>query len=114
MRYVYFLPEWVNTFLTWTSASIMKLSTRYFPTMWLFSAKVKTKAFEMGGSFNFVNGIMRSRIRQPISQEVQRVWEIEKKMCSSLPGFEPGTFGLEVQRAIHCATGTLLLKFVHV
>ena len=24
----------------------------------------------------------------------------------SLPGFEPGTFGLEVQRAIHCATGT--------
>ena len=26
----------------------------------------------------------------------------------SLPGFEPGTFGLEVQRAIHCATGTQL------
>ncbi|KAF8786206.1 Leukocyte surface antigen CD53 like protein [Argiope bruennichi] len=26
---------------------------------------------------------------------------------SSLPGFEPGTFGLEVQRAIHCATGTV-------
>ena len=25
---------------------------------------------------------------------------------ASLPGFEPGTFGLEVQRAIHCATGT--------
>ena len=29
---------------------------------------------------------------------------------SSLPGFEPGTFGLEVQRAIHCATGTFLMK----
>ena len=26
---------------------------------------------------------------------------------SSQPGLEPGTFGLEVQRAIHCATGTL-------
>ena len=24
-----------------------------------------------------------------------------------MPGFEPGTFGLEVQRAIHCATGTV-------
>ena len=30
-------------------------------------------------------------------------------MLSSLPGFEPGTFGLEVQRAIHCATGTEIL-----
>ena len=29
-------------------------------------------------------------------------------MLSSLPGFEPGTFGLEVQRAIHCATGTVM------
>ena len=29
-----------------------------------------------------------------------------KKEVASLPGFEPGTFGLEVQRAIHCATGT--------
>ena len=30
-----------------------------------------------------------------------------KKVCdASPPGFEPGTFGLEVQRAIHCATGT--------
>ena len=28
-------------------------------------------------------------------------------MFASLPGFEPGTFGLEVQRAIHCATGTV-------
>ena len=27
---------------------------------------------------------------------------------TSLPGFEPGTFGLEVQRAIHCATGTVI------
>ncbi|GFV13500.1 hypothetical protein TNCV_1764831 [Trichonephila clavipes] len=26
---------------------------------------------------------------------------------TSLVGFEPTTFGLEVQRAIHCATGTL-------
>ena len=25
---------------------------------------------------------------------------------SSQPGFEPGTLGVEVQRAIHCATGT--------
>jgi hypothetical protein len=30
------------------------------------------------------------------------------KSLSSQPGFEPGTFGLEVQRAIHCATGTLI------
>ncbi len=30
---------------------------------------------------------------------------------SSQPGFEPGTFGLEVQRAIHCATGTLTLTW---
>ena len=29
-----------------------------------------------------------------------------KVVDASLPGFEPGTFGLEVQRAIHCATGT--------
>ena len=28
------------------------------------------------------------------------------KMLSSLVGFEPTTFGLEVRRAIHCATGT--------
>ena len=33
---------------------------------------------------------------------------------ASLPGFEPGTFGLEVQRAIHCATGTdILFDFYH-
>ncbi len=31
-------------------------------------------------------------------------------MVASLPGFEPGTFGLEVQRAIHCATGTAYLN----
>ena len=31
---------------------------------------------------------------------------MQKKPSASLPGFEPGTFGLEVQRAIHCATGT--------
>ena len=31
-----------------------------------------------------------------------------KRLSVSLPGFEPGTFGLEVQRAIHCATGTLV------
>ena len=35
------------------------------------------------------------------------MWEKNKKVVLSLPGFEPGTFGLEVQRAIHCATGTL-------
>ncbi len=29
---------------------------------------------------------------------------------SSHPGVEPGTFGLEVQRAIHCANGTCLFK----
>ena len=28
------------------------------------------------------------------------------KSRSSLVGFEPTAFGLEVQRAIHCATGT--------
>ena len=31
---------------------------------------------------------------------------VNQKKFASLPGFEPGTFGLEVQRAIHCATGT--------
>ena len=31
----------------------------------------------------------------------------KKLLFASLPGFEPGTFGLEVQRAIHCATGTV-------
>ena len=30
--------------------------------------------------------------------------ESQKKL--SQPGFEPGTFGLEIQRAIHCATRT--------
>ena len=29
----------------------------------------------------------------------------QKKL--SQPGFEPGTFGLEIQRAIHCATRTM-------
>ena len=29
-----------------------------------------------------------------------------KKLLSQ-PGFEPGTFGLEIQRAIHCATRTM-------
>ena len=33
-------------------------------------------------------------------------------MFSSQPGFEPGTFGLEVQRAIHCATETLWFEEV--
>ena len=32
----------------------------------------------------------------------------KSKRKASLPGFEPGTFGLEVQRAIHCATGTVM------
>ena len=32
---------------------------------------------------------------------------IFKKLNLSLPGFEPGTFGLEIQRAIHCATRTM-------
>ena len=27
-----------------------------------------------------------------------------------MPGFEPGTFGLEVRRAIRCATQTLIPK----
>ena len=39
-----------------------------------------------------------------------------KKKFASLPGFEPGTFGLEVQRAIHCATGTdtsLIVPGIH-
>ena len=31
---------------------------------------------------------------------------LTERKYSSQPGFEPGTFGLEVQRAIHCATGT--------
>ena len=37
--------------------------------------------------------------------------ESQKKL--SQPGFEPGTFGLEIQRAIHCATRTMrsLLNF---
>ena len=30
----------------------------------------------------------------------------ESQMILSQPGFEPGTFGLEIQRAIHCATRT--------
>lgn len=30
----------------------------------------------------------------------------EKKRAASPAGFEPATSGLEVQRAIHCATGT--------
>ena len=34
---------------------------------------------------------------------------VNQKIFASLPGFEPGTFGLEVQRAIHCATGTATL-----
>ena len=29
-------------------------------------------------------------------------------------GVEPTTFGLEVQRAIHCATGTNLVKVVEI
>ena len=29
-----------------------------------------------------------------------------QKVHPSLAGVEPATFGLEVQRAIHCATGT--------
>ena len=29
---------------------------------------------------------------------------------SSLLGLEPRTFGLEVQRAIHCATGTAVMR----
>ena len=33
-----------------------------------------------------------------------------QKCRLSLPGFEPGTFGLEVQRAIHCATGTTSMR----
>ena len=37
-----------------------------------------------------------------IKHRIQR----QKGTLVSLPGFEPGTFGLEVQRAIHCATGT--------
>ena len=32
--------------------------------------------------------------------------EKEKNCKSSPAGFEPATSGLEVQRAIHCATGT--------
>ena len=38
-----------------------------------------------------------------------------RKYClkSSQPGLEPGTFGLEVQRAIHCATGTLQDQYCH-
>ena len=39
-----------------------------------------------------------------IKHRIQR----QKGILVSLPGFEPGTFGLEVQRAIHCATGTKL------
>ena len=35
-----------------------------------------------------------------------KIFLVSKKMDASPPGFEPGTFGLEVQRAIHCATGT--------
>ena len=41
---------------------------------------------------------------------VQKKKKIDKKQFASLPGFEPGTFGLEVQRAIHCATGTVVSK----
>ena len=45
----------------------------------------------------------------------QRVAEKAKKLSSHL-GVEPRTFGLEVQRAIHCANGTpdthWLLKMV--
>ena len=37
-----------------------------------------------------------------IKHRIQR----QKGILVSLPGFEPGTFGLEVQRAIHCANGT--------
>ena len=51
---------------------------------------------------------------------VQNVWSKKRwiylyfrsfwsgKEMSSLVGFEPTTFGLEVRRAIHCATETLL------
>ena len=38
----------------------------------------------------------------------QFLMQIKMKKNPSLPGLEPGTFGLEVQRAIHCATGTLM------
>ena len=34
----------------------------------------------------------------------------KKILCVSPAGFEPATFGLEVQRAIHCATGTGVTK----
>ena len=43
---------------------------------------------------------------------IRKRWKLKmvKKYFASLPGFEPGTFGLEVQRAIHCATGTDVSK----
>jgi hypothetical protein len=34
--------------------------------------------------------------------------QFTSKLFSSHPGIEPGTFGLEVQRAILCANGTVL------
>ena len=37
---------------------------------------------------------------------LKREGEKKKKSKPSPAGFEPATSGLEVQRAIHCATGT--------
>ncbi len=42
--------------------------------------------------------------------EISKNWlvkgQFQQNAFASLAGFEPATFGLEVQRAIHCATGT--------
>ena len=55
-----------------------------------------------------IYGYLMYIVSKPIINDFSGL--ILTKYVSSLVGFEPTTFGLEVRRAIHCATETLLFQ----
>ena len=69
----------------------------------------RTTVFLKWTDFRYIYAFYKTKDFENFTQQKQNIY-------LSPAGFEPATFGLEVQRAIHCATGTgwkkvLILNF---